>query len=72
MANQEDKRFLINKDEDNLEVHDLTDQRKGCQIDEIVDYEYLEGTTIEFLEEWLAENPSYDGCEYCLEEYHEK
>lgn len=65
-------RFLINVDEDNLEVHDLDNEKNGCQIDEIKEYKYLISTTIQGLEVWLRKNPEYDGGEYCLPEYHRK
>lgn len=68
------KRFLVNRDPGHLEVHDLQDERKGCQIDEIQDYFYLDYNSNEYLEQWLSTNRKYgyDGCKYCLEKYHWK
>lgn len=67
-----DQRFLINKDEDNKEVHDLKNEQPGCQISEIVNFEYLDFETKEELKDWLDEHPDYDGCEHCLPEFHKK
>lgn len=65
-------RYLINNHPDRLEVHDLDDERRGCQIDEIVNFEYLIGTGEGNLQAFLRQNPTYDGCKWCLEEYHRK
>jgi len=68
-------RFLINDNPIKLEVHDLDNEKIGpeeCQIDEIVKYRYLVSTNIAGLEAWFAENPRYDGCNYCLHQYHRK
>ena len=68
-------RFLINDNPIRLEVHDLDNEKTGsqeCQIDEIANYRYIVSTTIEGLEAWLRTNPTYDGCMYCLPQYHRK
>lgn len=71
-------RFIVNTDPRHYEVHDLNNEQTGeneCQIDEIIEgdnYEYIkEGNTIDDLERWLRLHPEYDGCMYCLPEYHE-
>ncbi len=59
-------RYLINTDEDNLEVHDLDNEQTGaneCQIDEIIragNAKYLTvGNTEAALESWLSKNPGH-------------
>ncbi len=65
-------RYLINISPDHLEVHDLYDERRGCQIDEIKQYKYLIGTSESDLKSWLLKNPNYDGCYWCLRPYNKK
>lgn len=68
-------RFLINDNPARLEVHDLTNEKTGsneCQIDEIVSYRHLISKEIAGLITWLRKNPSYDGCKYCLPQFHRK
>lgn len=65
-------RFMINDNPQCFEVHDLDDERNGCQIDEIKNFRYLIGTSESNLSSWLKQNPAYDGCKYCLEAYHRK
>ncbi len=72
-------RYLLNTDPDHLEVHDLDNEQTGaneCQIDEIIaagNAKYLVGVDTEWqLKQWLAQNPSYDGCRYCLPHLHRK
>lgn len=68
-------RFLINDNPIRLEVHDLDNEKTGrneCQINEIVSYRYIISTTIDGLVQWLNQNPRYDGCRYCLPQYHRK
>lgn len=72
-------RFLLNTDPDHLEVHDLDNEKTGpfeCQINEIIaanNARYL--TAVNSLPElgvWLRNNPNYDGCMYCLPQFHRK
>jgi hypothetical protein len=72
-------RYLININSDHLEVHDLDNEHTGlneCQINEIINAgnaRYLvNDNTEEALRSWLKQNPSYDGCKYCLTQYHRK
>jgi hypothetical protein len=68
-------RFLVNDNPYRLEVHDLDNEKTGpqeCQINEISNYHYLISATLQGLVSWLNENPSYDGCYYCLPQYHRK
>lgn len=72
-------RFLLNTDSQHLEVHDLDNEQLGtneCQINEIIranNAQYLKiPNNLESLEAWLDRNPSYDGCRYCLPQYHRK
>ncbi len=72
-------RYLINTDQDNLEVHDLDNEQTGeneCQINDIIksgNAKYLLiPDNISALKEWITRNPSYDGCKYCLEKEHRK
>ena len=69
------KRFIANTDYRHLEVHDLDNEKTGCQIDELMrggNYKYLPNNTEEGLVSWLRDNPSYDGCNWCLPKYHRK
>jgi len=56
------ERYLANTDKNNLEVHDLDNEEKNCQIDEIIaaghdkPYNYLSD----------AHADGYDNCDYCL------
>lgn len=62
-------RFLINDNPSRLEVHDLDNEKTGpqeCQIDEIKNFRYLVSTDYNDLVTWRNQNPSYDGCAYCL------
>jgi hypothetical protein len=72
-------RYLLNTDSDHLEVHDLDNEQTGpseCQINEIIaagNAKYLIGVNNEQqLVQWLSQNPSYDGCLYCLPHLHRK
>ena len=68
-------RFLINDNPIRLEVHDLDNEKTGpeeCQIDEIANYRHLKSSQISDLELWLRQNPGYDGCNYCLPQFHTK
>lgn len=69
-------RYLRNANEDHLEVHDLDNEHTGineCQIDEIIaagNAYYVQIANNEIaLQQWFKENPSYDGCRYCLPNY---
>lgn len=72
-------KYLINTNPGHLEVHDLDNEHTGflaCQIDEIIRAGhalYLNGVNNEQdLIAWLNQNPHYDGCNYCLPQYHRK
>lgn len=68
-------RFLINDNPYRLEVHDLYNEKTGpneCQIDEIINYRHLISKETEGLRAWLRQNTNYDGCKYCLLEFHRK
>lgn len=72
-------RFLRNVNTAHLEVHDLDNEKLGpleCQIDEIIvaghGYYLLTVNTKEDLARWFVQNPSYDGCNYCLHEFNRK
>jgi hypothetical protein len=72
-------RFLLNANSGHLEVHDLDNEHTGpleCQIDEIIragNARYLRIENANYsLNQWLLQNPSYDGCAYCLPKFHFK
>lgn len=65
-------RYLVNINPDRLEVHDLDDERNGCQINEIANFDYIDGNSELDLQKFLTDNPEYDGCRWCLERYHRK
>jgi len=69
-------RYLLNVSPDHLEVHDLDNEKNGCQINEIINAghaKYLtEANDENQLRVWLLRNPQYDGCRYCLPQYHRK
>lgn len=72
-------RYLRNASPDHLEVHDLDNEKTGanqCQINEIIRaknayYVKINGDETSLLA-WLRQNPSYDGCKYCLQHLHRK
>lgn len=69
------KRFIANTDSRHYEVHDLDNEKMGCQIDELMrggNYKYLPGNTETDLVNWFKNNPQYDGCYWCLPKYHRK
>lgn len=70
-------RFLGNNN--HLEVHDLDNEQTGtseCQIDEIIEANNAFYVKINddknALTAWLQSNSDYDGCRYCLPEFHNK
>lgn len=72
-------KYLLNVDPEHLEVHDLDNEKLGaneCQIDEIIragHSQYLTGANdVLQLAIWLNRNPQYDGCKYCLPQFHRK
>lgn len=69
-------KYLLNVNPGHLEVHDLDNEKVGCQIDEIVaagHAQYLTDVNDEQqLAQWLRQHPSYDGCNYCLPHFHTK
>lgn len=72
-------RYLLNVSPDHLEVHDLDNEKIGpneCQINEIIragNAKYLTEANNEIqLRVWLLKNTQYDGCMYCLPQYHRK
>lgn len=72
-------RYLLNVNPGHLEVHDLDNEKTGpteCQINEIIragNAKYLIGVNNELeLRTWLVRNSNYDGCKYCLPQYHRK
>lgn len=72
-------RFLLNTNQEHLEVHDLDNEKTGpfeCQIGEIIaagNAQYLRAAnSLQDLAVWLQRNSSYDGCRYCLPQFHRK
>jgi hypothetical protein len=72
-------RYLLNVDPQHLEVHDLDNEQLGlnqCQINEIIranHAKYLTAANNEAqLVAWFRIHPEYDGCRYCLPQYHRK
>lgn len=68
--------FIINTDDDNLEIHDLDEETQNCQIAEIIvaknaEYLMIRNNT-NALQIWLNANPKFDGCKHCLPLYHRK
>ena len=58
------KRYLGNKDPDNMEVHDLWNEKPQCQIEEI----RRAGHAVVFNPDTLytAHQRGYDNCAYCI------
>jgi hypothetical protein len=58
------KRYLGNSDPDHLEVHDLQNENRNCQIAEIV----RAGNAVTFAPDTLyqAHAEGYDNCAWCL------
>jgi hypothetical protein len=52
-----------------LEIHDLDNTQTNCQIDEILPEHRIPLETISDVLEYI-ENRGYNGCRWCLEEYH--
>jgi hypothetical protein len=61
---REGHRFLGNSDSDNMEVHDLTNEKPQCQIDEILDAGHAVGFDPDTLEQ--AHKEGYDNGAYCI------
>jgi hypothetical protein len=57
-------RYLGNSDPDHLEVHDLQQENRNCQIDEII----AAGNAVTFSPDTLAQAQAegYDNCDWCL------
>lgn len=57
-------RFLGNSDSNNLEVHDLRNENRNCQISEIL----RAGNAVVFSPDTLqqARSEGYDPCHWCL------
>lgn len=58
------KKYLGNSDSDNMEVHDLGNEKPQCQIDEIISAENAVVFNPDTLEQ--AHNEGYDNCAYCI------
>lgn len=58
------KRYLGNSDKNNMEVHDLENEKEQCQIDEII----RAGNAVVFTPDTLeqAHKEGYDNGAYCL------
>jgi hypothetical protein len=76
---QFNRRYLLNTSPTHLEVHDLDNEKTGpteCQINEIIragHAVYLTEASDELsLRIWLNNHKEYDGCMYCLAQYHTK
>jgi hypothetical protein len=69
-------KYLLNTNPTHLEVHDLDNETAECQIAKIIaagHAVYLIGVNNEAqLAQWLRQNPSWDGCGYCLPQYNWK
>lgn len=71
-------KYLINTSPSHLEVHDLDNEKTGpleCQITEIIqagNAQYINAQSEQDLIVWFRQNPAYDGCNYCLPQYHRK
>ncbi|MDO8886076.1 hypothetical protein [Candidatus Oleimmundimicrobium sp.] len=61
------KRFIGNKDPDHMEVHDLDNENKNCQIDEI-NKENVQTFNPDLVHE--AQEQGFNGCYWCLRPYH--
>jgi len=58
------KKYLGNSDSDNMEVHDLENEKPQCQIDEIISAENAVVFNPDTLEQ--AHDEGYDNCAYCI------
>lgn len=75
MTRRNAKRFICNTSPSHYEVHDLDNENTNCQIDELIkggNFKYLDFETKKELEGWFKANSTYDGCFWCLKEYHKK
>lgn len=61
------KRYIGNKASGHMEVHDLDREQTNCQIDEIRTENVV---TFDSVQEAL--NRGFDGCKWCLPEYHNR
>lgn len=59
-----DKKYLGNSDTDHMEVHDLLNEKRQCQINEIISA----GNAVVFYPDTLeqAHNEGYDNGAYCI------
>ena len=60
-------RYLANKN--THEIHDLENEQVNCQINEIKPEHRVSLQSIEDVKRWI-EKFGYNGCKWCLEEYH--
>ena len=60
----ENKKYLGNKDPDNMEVHDLENERPQCQIDKIINADHAVVFKPDTIKE--AHKNGYDNCAYCI------
>ena len=51
------------------EIHDLENTEENCQIDEIEEDHRIELDSLEEVERYIGEL-DYNGCAWCLPEYH--
>ena len=59
-----DKKYLGNSDPVHMEIHNLSNEKPQCQIDEIIS----SGNAVIFNPDTLeqAHNEGYDNCAYCI------
>ena len=60
----ENKRYLGNSDANNMEVHDLQNEKGQCQIDKIRKADHVVTFTPDTLEQ--AHSEGYDNCAFCI------
>ncbi len=56
------ERYLANTSQSKLEVHDLDNEKTGCQIDEII----RAGHDKPYHSREAANRDGYDNCAYCI------
>ena len=61
-------RYLGNKNE--KEVHDLENEKVGCKISQIKPEHKIPIATLEEAKKYFARG--WDGCKWCLPQYHRK
>ncbi|MCI1693301.1 hypothetical protein [Aneurinibacillus aneurinilyticus] len=66
------KRYVVNTNPKHKEIHDLDNEHTSCDINKITTSHIKMLDTYSEVENYIKNNPGYDGCYWCLNELHTK